>query len=278
MRGTGDFGLKFLPLALMIGLLSAQNTLALPGTEIARSGTPNPHSAAGEGNASEIAQAPSRQAVMITGTLAPTTEAGGWTVTGPNDLKYVLLGTGNVEHLPWFKSGSLVKVQGQVRSDLSSIYQEGPILEINTIEPAPAPTQNAEQATRQVAIYFPNILNPFRDPGLLLGNPTYRYFQEPGLPEQAIEALLRGPNNVERLRGFFEDEEIMQLRPGQFSISPEGTATVILEAPANFQFRNTTTPLRLQRQLEQTLKQFEGIRTVSIAIRGPGNAILWSEP
>ncbi|HEY9686009.1 MAG TPA: GerMN domain-containing protein [Coleofasciculaceae cyanobacterium] len=283
MRGIRLFRQALLPIALMMGVLAAQNAFALPGSETANSGTSNLHAAPArdathEGGHQEIARTPSKQAVSITGTLAPTVEAGGWTVTGPNNLKYVLLGTGNVEHLPWFKSGNLVKVQGQVRTDLTSIYQEGPILEITTIEPAPAPTQKLEQATRPVALYFPNILNTLRDPGFLLGNPTTRHFQEPRLPEQAINAILRGPNNVERLRGFFEDEEVMQLRLEQFSITPDGTATVILDAPANFQFRNTTAPSRLQRQLEQTLKQFEGIRTVSIAIRGPGNTILWSEP
>lgn len=224
--------------------------------------------------ATTIATAQTSNQVSITGTLTPTVEAGGWTVTGPNNQKYVLLGTQASENQTWFKSGSEVMVKGSVRTDIPTIYQEGPVLVISSIEPSPTGVQGLQQ----VSLYFPNLLNALRDPATMLGNPTVRSLQGPSIPQKAIQAILQGPNDVERLQGFFVDDELKQLQLNQFNLTADGNATVVLEAPANFQFKSAVTPNRLDRQIEQTLKQFTGIQDVDVAIKGPNNIVIWTSP
>lgn len=231
----------------------------------------------GEGSAlvaSRIETAQTTNQVAVTGTLRPTVEVGGWTVTGPNNQKYVLLGTDPVENQNWFKSGSEVMVRGSVRTDIPNIYQEGPVLVVTSIEPSP----NAIQGTQQVSLYYPNLINIVRDPSMMLGNPVLRVLQGPNLPQKAITAILQGPSDVERLQGFFVDDDVKQLTLEQFNVAADGTATVVLEAPANFQFKNTLTPNRLDEQIERTLRQFSGIQDVDMAVKGPDNSVIWTSP
>jgi hypothetical protein len=225
--------------------------------------------------ASKVETAQTSNELSLTGTLQPTVEAGGWTITVPGtNQKYVLLGTQSVQNQPWFKAGTEVMARGSVKTDVPTIYQEGPVLVLSSITPSPMSTTG----TQQVGLYFPNLLNVTKDPATLLGNPTYRDLTGPSIPQKAVQALLTGPNDVERLRGYFADDEIKKLTLNQLAISPDGQATVVLEAPTNFQFKTGTTPTRLNEEINRTLTQFTGIKDVSVSVKDPSNNIIWTSP
>jgi hypothetical protein len=233
---------------------------------------------ANEGTALVISRLEAAQAskeVSVSGILKPTVEAGGWTVTVPGtNQKYVLTGTQPVEGQSWFKEGMEVMVKGAVRSDIPTIYQEGPVLVINSIRPSPT----ANLGSQPVQLYFPNLVNVVRDPANMLGNPLTRTLQGPNIPQQAIQELLKGPSDAERLQGFFLDEDVKKLNLDAFSLSPDGKASVVLEAPADFKFKNNMTPQRLDEQISRTLQQFNGIRDVNVSIKGPNNQVIWTSP
>lgn len=224
---------------------------------------------------SKLQTAQTTQEVSVTGKLQPTVEAGGWILTtADKKQKYVLLGTQPVENQTWFKEGTEVMVKGAVRTDIPTIYQEGPVLVINSIQPSPT----VATETQAVELYFPNLINIVRDPATMLGNPLIRPLQGPNIPQQAIQAILKGPSDTERLQGFFVDDEIKRLNLETFKITPDGQASVVLEAPPDFEFKSNITPQRLDEQLSRTLRQFTGIKDVNISVQGANNQVIWSSP
>lgn len=223
----------------------------------------------------EAAHTTTSNEVSVTGTLKPTVEAGGWTLKVPNgNQTYVLLGTQPSEGQTWFKEGMEVMVTGAVRSDIPTIYQEGPVLVINSIQPSPM----ANTGVQPVQLFFPNLVNIVKDPATMLGNPLTRTLQGANIPQQAVQELLKGPSDVERLQGFFVDDDVKKLNLNAFNVAPNGTASVVLEAPADFQFKNNITPQRLDEQINRTLQQFSGIRDVTLSVKGPNNQVIWTSP
>jgi hypothetical protein len=250
------------------------------GANVTASGNlrPDVNLPATEGTAlvlSKLETAQTTQEVSLTGKLQPTVEAGGWTITtSDKKQKYVLLGTQPSENQPWFKEGTEVMVKGSVRTDIPTIYQEGPVLVINSIQPSPTATTG----TQAVELYFPNLVNIVKDPATMLGNPLIRPLQGPNIPQQAIQAILKGPSDTERLQGFFVDDEIKRLNLETFKVEPNGEASVVLEAPADFKFKSSLTPQRLDEQLTRTLRQFTGIKEVKLSVQGPDNQVIWNSP
>lgn len=222
---------------------------------------------------SSIQSAQTGNQVSVTGTLQQTVEAGGWVVNAGNQ-KYVLLGVDPVEDQAWFKPGTEIMVSGNVRSDIPTIYQEGPVLVVNTIQQTPG----AATGSQQVSLFYPNYVNILKDPATMLGTPAVRIIEGPNIPTKAVEALLSGPSDFERVRGYFQDEDLQKLDVKQVNVSADGKATVVLEAPANFAFQSNVSAQRLDEQVERTLRQFTGIKEVNVAVQGPNNTVIWTSP
>ncbi len=221
--------------------------------------------------ATGIQTAQTTNQVAVTGTLQPTTETGGW-VVNTGTRKYVLLGTQPVETQSWFKPGTEVMVSGNVRADIPTIYQEGPVLVVNTIQPTPASVAGAQQ----VSLYYPNYVNIVKDPALMLGTPAVRIIEGPNVPAKAVEALLSGPTDFEKIRGYFQETDLGKLDVQRVDVSADGKATVVLEAPADFSFQSAASPQRLEQQLRRTLTQFTGIKEVDVAVKKPDNTVIWT--
>jgi hypothetical protein len=219
----------------------------------------------GEGTAivaTKITSAQVQKELTLTGTLRPTTEAGGWTITVPDtNKKYVLLGVDTAKSEDWFRSGAKVEVKGAVRNDIPTIYMEGPVFLVSEIEPNP----DELTGNQEVKLYFPNLISMVRNPGSLIDEPVIRVLQGPNLPRKAVEALLDGPMGIEQLRGYFQDEETRQLSLHQMNIS-NGIATVVLKSPSGFKFKNDIVPDRLSEGVKLTLTQFPGIEEVKVGI------------
>ena len=112
----------------------------------------------------------------------------------------------------------------------------------------------------------------------MLGTPSIRNFHGPAIAQQAVEAILHGPTQAERLRGFFVDDEICRLNLASIRLLPGGKATVVLEAPSDFEFKSPLTPQRLEAQIRRTLQQFPGVRKTEISILGANHNKLWTSP
>ncbi len=224
--------------------------------------------------ASEVSPAQQQQQVVISGLLRPTVEAGGWTVTDTaTNQKYVLLDIEQDRNEPWFQSGTRVEVTGEVRTDIPTIYQEGPVLRVSEISPHPS----AITGIQAVRLYYPNPVNIVRNPLTMLGEPIVRNLEGPNLPEKAVQALIQGPTSVETLRGYYLDQDIRQLTVDSVDVT-NGIANVVLKAPtADFKFQNdVVVPTRLNEQMTRTLTQFSGVRDVTTSIVGPNNQLIWS--
>jgi len=129
-----------------------------------------------------------------------------------------------------------------------------------------------------VGLYFSNLENMPQDPDTMLGNPSVRYFRGPAIAQQAIEAILQGPTEAERQRGFFVDDEICRLNLSSIRMLPDGKAAVTLEAPSDFEFRDPLSPHRLEAQIRLTLQQFPGVRQTELSILGANHSPLWTSP
>lgn len=143
----------------------------------------------------------------------------------------------------------------------------------STIALVPQPEQ-----PKPVSLYFPNLANLVSDPALMLGEPTERPTVRLDNPKKAIEAILNGPNEDERRRGYFMDQDLHRLSLGKLSIDKEGLATVMINAPGNFQFENTSVAARMSEQIRRTLKQFANIQSVKVSVTDPKNKAIWISP
>lgn len=160
-----------------------------------------------------------------------------------------------------------------------------PAHEENAAQPvADSPVPDAPEASsakvsaNQMSLYFPNLANLVSDPALMLGEPTQRATESKISPHKAIEAILNGPTDKERRRGYFMDRDLKRLSLGKLTIDQAGSASVTLNAPGNFQFENTSVPTRLSEQIRRTLKQFDGIQSVTISVTDPKNKAIWISP
>ena len=74
--------------------------------------------------------------VEVIGQLQRTVEAGGWIVTNTNTGKtYLLLNLNQCQNELWFKEGACVKVAGNIREDIVTIYMQGTPLQVKSIQP-----------------------------------------------------------------------------------------------------------------------------------------------
>lgn len=210
----------------------------------------------------------------VTGTLQQTAKAGGWFIETSNGQKYVLLDVDNMKNENWFQAGTKVEIDGNIRTDIPTIYNEGPVLKVSEV--TPDPTQVA--GLQNVKLYYPNPLNLLRSPALQLGEPVVRQIEGPNLPEKTIQALITGPNNQEAVRGFYFDSELKKLTLDSFALS-NGTANVVLKAPAvDFNFGDSAIlQQRLDAQITNTLRQFSGIQNVDIKVVSPENTVIWDD-
>jgi hypothetical protein len=145
---------------------------------------------------------------------------------------------------------------------------------------ANAPVPQAELAItgEEIQLYFPNFANLVSDSALMLGEPVSRPAKGLDTPRKALEAVLQGPTETERLQGFYTDEGTLKLHIDKVSVSPEGKATVLLQAPGDFAFSNSGAPARLSEQIRRTLKQFKTIQTVSVSVKDAKHKVIWISP
>lgn len=136
----------------------------------------------------------------------------------------------------------------------------------------------APQPKQDVVLYFPNLANLVSDPALMLGEPVRREADNNMTPRKAVEAILQGPSEAERRQGYFMDEDVKRLSLGKLTVAPKGIAAVTLEAPGDFQFSNSSVPARLSEQIRRTLKEFDGVQSVSITVQTPKHKDLWISP
>lgn len=188
-------------------------------------------------------------------------------------------------------TGNLDAVNGTAESPIVTVqtlttiepYQPAPQpVMVEAVKPI-APVESNEDAVRQepakpISLYFPNLANLVSDPALMLGTPAQRTNPSEVTPRKAVEAILNGPNEDERKRGYFMDQDLQRLSLGKLTIDPAGAASVIINAPGNFQFENTSVPARLSEQIRRTLKQFENIQTVKVSVTDPKNKAIWISP
>lgn len=188
--------------------------------------------------------------------------------------------TGNLDAVTGTADNPIVTVQ-----TLTAVepYQPAPQPAVAEAVKPIAPVESSEDAVRQepakpIALYFPNLANLVSDPALMLGTPAQRTNPNETTPRKAVEAILNGPNEEERKRGYFMDQDLQRLSLGKLTIDSAGSASVIINAPGNFQFENTSVPARLSEQIRRTLKQFENIQTVKVSVTDPKNKAIWISP
>lgn len=188
--------------------------------------------------------------------------------------------TGNLDPVTGTAENPIVTVQ-----TLTAVepYQPEPQPVVTEAVKPIAPVESNEDAVHQepakpISLYFPNLANLVSDPALMLGTPAQRTSPNEITPRKAVEAILNGPNEDERKRGYFMDQDLQRLSLGKLTIDPAGAASVIINAPGNFQFENTSVPARLSEQIRRTLKQFDHIQTVKVSVTDPKNKAIWISP
>lgn len=266
---------------------------------------------ADEALANAMSQCP---AVNLVGALAASEKPEEWILVRADGKRFHLSKLPQ-EAKPW-QAGQQVRVTGNLDAVNGTVND--PIVTVQTIsliEPykaAPAPSEQApapqtqeaasetsgpvpsekttdalrqsEQSTpvketaETVPVYFPNLSNLVSDPALMLGEPVQRPAEALEKPEAVIKAILQGPTDAERKQGFFMDEDLKRLQLDKLTVSNEGQASVIIEAPGDFQFTNTSVAARLSEQIRRTLKQFDAIRSVKISVQNPKNKVIWFSP
>ena len=215
---------------------------------------------------SSIKTAQTGSQVSVTGTLKPTVEAGGW-IVDTGTTKYVLLGADPMKNQSWFKSGQQVMVSGNVRTDIPTVYNEGSVLVVNTLQATPGSVAGAQQ----VGLYMPNYAA-----ALGLTSPAVRIIEGPDVATKAVNALLDGPTQFEKYRGYYQAADLSKLNAESVTVSADGTANVVLEAPANFAFTSTASQAQLQDQVNRTLTQITGIKEVNVSVQRPDNTVIWT--
>lgn len=137
----------------------------------------------------------------------------------------------------------------------------------------PAPAANVARGpgaqpprTKKVKIYF------YHDPGEYIDlSPVERRMGAVSPARAAINALLKGPTEAERSRGFDGLAGAGEFAIGSLKIA-RGTARI------NFVFSRTwagfpgdIAPARFKKAVELTLKQFPGVRRVIVSLNGDRN-------
>jgi hypothetical protein len=230
------------------------------GTTVAVNGNLRPDIKSTEGASiltSNIESTNTQKTISVSGTLKPTTEGGGWYLQSTVG-NYVLIDSESVRDREWFKSGTVVDVQGNLRPDIASIYTEGPILSMTTM----SPNLNSLVGQQTVNLYYPNLLNIISNSATLVGQPVQRIIEGPNVQRKLLEALLQGPTSSEQLKGYFQDKDIQQVSIETFEVS-NAVATVKLRTPDNLTLK-TSTQQQLQDQIEKTLEQFTDIQKVNV--------------
>lgn len=72
--------------------------------------------------------------ITIRGRLQRTVEAGGWVIVSGNQ-KYLVLNAQRFQSESWFVESKEVEAEGETKSDVMTIYQEGTPFEVRTMRP-----------------------------------------------------------------------------------------------------------------------------------------------
>ncbi len=72
--------------------------------------------------------------IVITGTLQPTVEAGGWLVK-TEEKSYLLLNIEDYRTKHWFQEGQKVRARGEEDLEVMTIYQQGTPFRLFSLEP-----------------------------------------------------------------------------------------------------------------------------------------------
>jgi uncharacterized protein YggE len=72
--------------------------------------------------------------ITVRGKLQKTVEAGGWVIVSGNQ-KYLLLNIERYQNQEWFTAASEVEANGEVKTDVMTIYMEGTPFEVRALRP-----------------------------------------------------------------------------------------------------------------------------------------------
>ncbi|HKP35575.1 MAG TPA: GerMN domain-containing protein [Pyrinomonadaceae bacterium] len=120
--------------------------------------------------------------------------------------------------------------------------------------------------TRKVKVYF------YHDPGEYIDlSPVERRVNAVSPARAAINALLKGPTEAERQKGFDDLAGTEELAIGSLRIS-RGTARVNFVASRAWHgWPGDLGPVRFKKAVELTLKQFPNVQTVIVSVNGERN-------
>jgi hypothetical protein len=142
---------------------------------------------------------------------------------------------------------------------------------ISLLGPKGAAFSSIEQVTqtpttREVNVYF------YRDPGEYIDLSAVKRRVTAASPARgAIEALLEGPSEEERHKGFEALAGAIEFGIGSLKISG-GTARVNFVASRTWSgWSGDLAPVRFKKAVELTLKQFSGVRHVIVSLNGDPN-------
>jgi hypothetical protein len=123
--------------------------------------------------------------------------------------------------------------------------------------------QTKVAARKEVKIYF------YHDPGEYIDlAPVTRSVNAVAPARPAIEALLKGPTEAERRRGFDSLASASDFRIGSLKISG-GTARINFISTRRWHgWPGDLAPVRFKTAVELTLKQFPSVRRVIVSLNG----------
>ncbi|MEK9147354.1 MAG: GerMN domain-containing protein [Patescibacteria group bacterium] len=126
---------------------------------------------------------------------------------------------------------------------------------------------------QEVKVFFSNIS---KDPELKnCGNtyPVIRHTSDKNPSLSAIISLLVGPNKEEKMQGYFTNLPLRIIKINNFEIK-EGIAYVDFSEELGIGVAGSCRVDAIKSQIEETLKQFENIKSVIISIESKADGIL----
>ena len=147
---------------------------------------------------------------------------------------------------------------------VSTIIVLACLMQVTATAPIRAGTQRAK--TKKVKIYF------YHDPGEYIDlSPVERRVSADSPARAAINALLKGPTEEERSRGFEGLAGAPEFAIGSLKIA-RGTARINFVVSRTWAgFPGDIAPVRFKKAVELTLKQFPGVRRVIVSLNGDRN-------
>jgi spore germination protein GerM len=137
--------------------------------------------------------------------------------------------------------------------------------QVSTVN-ATAGEPGSQARTKKVKVYF------YHEPGEYIDlSPVERRVSAVSPARAAINALLQGPNENERSRGFEGLSGAEEFAIGSLKIS-RGTARINFVASRTWAgFAGDLAPVRFKKAVEMTLMQFPNVRRVIVTLNGDRN-------